>query len=184
MDGNHNFNAFYNWMKNAEPSNDQNTQTSQNSSNPAPFPDMGNISMHPLPIHFAPRVANMGNPFAMSSQNWGNFQHVINPTMIGGASTESSADQRPQTPTGAVEESQVPNISSDVDADARIGEECGRVNGRSNQKVRFTLAENTLLIQSWLNISKDPIKGNDQKSDTFWSISLFFCVSSAFPISN
>jgi hypothetical protein len=29
-------------------------------------------------------------------------------------------------------------------------------------------AEDLLLVQSWVNISTDPIQGNDQKSTTFW----------------
>ncbi|MCH96602.1 glutathione S-transferase T3-like [Trifolium medium] len=28
--------------------------------------------------------------------------------------------------------------------------------------------EDLLLVQSWLNVSKDPIQGNGQKSTTFW----------------
>ncbi|XP_058764976.1 glutathione S-transferase T3-like [Vicia villosa] len=32
----------------------------------------------------------------------------------------------------------------------------------------FTREEDTLLMQSWLNVSKDPIVGVDQKVDSFW----------------
>ncbi|AES97067.1 hypothetical protein MTR_5g044920 [Medicago truncatula] len=34
-------------------------------------------------------------------------------------------------------------------------------------KTRFQPKEDELLIQSWLNISKDPIVGNDQRGDSF-----------------
>jgi len=35
-------------------------------------------------------------------------------------------------------------------------------------KIRFKPKEDELLIQSWLNISKDPIVGNNQRGDSFW----------------
>ncbi|XP_024015027.1 glutathione S-transferase T3-like [Eutrema salsugineum] len=39
-------------------------------------------------------------------------------------------------------------------------------------------AEDTLLISSWLNTSKDPVVGNEQKSGTFWSrIALYFAAN-------
>jgi hypothetical protein len=32
----------------------------------------------------------------------------------------------------------------------------------------FTKDEDTLLIQSWLNVSNDPVVGVDQKTVSFW----------------
>ncbi|XP_024011205.1 glutathione S-transferase T3-like [Eutrema salsugineum] len=39
-------------------------------------------------------------------------------------------------------------------------------------------AEDTLLISSWLNTSKDPVVGNEQKGGTFWSrVATYFAAS-------
>ncbi|PNY02171.1 glutathione S-transferase t2-like protein [Trifolium pratense] len=35
-------------------------------------------------------------------------------------------------------------------------------------RVGFTQEEDTLLLQSWLNVSKDSVVGNDQKAEGFW----------------
>ena len=43
-----------------------------------------------------------------------------------------------------------------------------RLGGRTNSKVRLTIEEDTLIFQSWLNISKDAIVGVSQKLDSFW----------------
>lgn len=39
----------------------------------------------------------------------------------------------------------------------------------SQRKVNFTLEEDMMLISSWLNISLDPIRGNERKSEAYWS---------------
>ena len=40
---------------------------------------------------------------------------------------------------------------------------------KKNKRIRFEPPEDELLIQTWLNISKDPIVGVDQKADSFWA---------------
>ncbi|XP_024628620.1 glutathione S-transferase T3-like [Medicago truncatula] len=49
-----------------------------------------------------------------------------------------------------------------------LGEEVGATSVAKDSKTRFQPKEDELLIQSWLNISKDPIVGNDQRGDSFW----------------
>ena len=29
-------------------------------------------------------------------------------------------------------------------------------------------AEDLILVQSWMAVAQDPVRGNDQKADTFW----------------
>ena len=45
---------------------------------------------------------------------------------------------------------------------AQTGEE------KNKQRCKWTTAEDLVLISSWLNTSKDPVVGNEQKSGTFW----------------
>jgi len=49
-----------------------------------------------------------------------------------------------------------------------LNEEVGTTSVVKTSKVRFQPKEDELLIQSWLNISKDPIVGVDQRGDSFW----------------
>jgi len=42
------------------------------------------------------------------------------------------------------------------------------LSGCANSKQRFIMDANKLLISAWLNVSKDPIVGVDQKGDGFW----------------
>ncbi|KAJ1400114.1 glutathione S-transferase t2-like protein [Sesbania bispinosa] len=39
---------------------------------------------------------------------------------------------------------------------------------QKTQRLRFTIEEDKLLIQSWLNVSKDVVVGVNQKADSFW----------------
>jgi len=48
-----------------------------------------------------------------------------------------------------------------------LNEEVGTMLVVNNSKVRFQPKNDELLIQSWLNISKDPIVGIDQRGDSF-----------------
>ncbi|KAJ1431589.1 glutathione S-transferase t2-like protein [Sesbania bispinosa] len=112
----------------------------------------------------------MGNPYAMPSQGGLNYPlPTTSPLGFGGASTRSSggdcSDQQLQTPAG---ESQVPSFSSQINLESATDED-RRLGGRTNSKQRYTKEEDTLLIQFWLNISKDPIVGVDKKADGFWS---------------
>ncbi|AES90043.2 glutathione S-transferase T3 [Medicago truncatula] len=47
-------------------------------------------------------------------------------------------------------------------------EEVGATSVANTLKTRFQPKEDELLIQSWLNISKDPIVGNGQRGGSFW----------------
>ncbi|KEH15532.1 no-apical-meristem-associated carboxy-terminal domain protein [Medicago truncatula] len=49
-----------------------------------------------------------------------------------------------------------------------LNEEVRTTSVANTSKVRFQPKEDELLIQSWLNISKDPIVGIDQRGDSFW----------------
>ncbi|KAF8097313.1 hypothetical protein N665_0291s0022 [Sinapis alba] len=46
------------------------------------------------------------------------------------------------------------------------------------ERRKWTLADDVLLISSWLNTSKDPVVSNEQRSGTFWSrVSAYFAAS-------
>ncbi|KAK2373571.1 glutathione S-transferase T3 [Trifolium repens] len=49
-----------------------------------------------------------------------------------------------------------------------LGEEVGTTLVVNTSKTRFQPKEDELLIQSWLNISRDPIVRIDQKNYSFW----------------
>jgi hypothetical protein len=48
-----------------------------------------------------------------------------------------------------------------------LGDEVGSTLVVNKPKTRFQLKEDEFIIQSWLNISKDPIVGIDQKGESF-----------------
>jgi hypothetical protein len=48
------------------------------------------------------------------------------------------------------------------------GEEVGTTLVVNMSKTRFQPNEDELLIQTWLNISRDPIVGIDKKGDSLW----------------
>ncbi|KAF2601972.1 hypothetical protein F2Q70_00028389 [Brassica cretica] len=53
-------------------------------------------------------------------------------------------------------------------------------NSTAERKDRRTWSptDDIVLISSWLNTSKDPVVGNEQKSDTFWTrVAAYFCAS-------
>jgi hypothetical protein len=49
-----------------------------------------------------------------------------------------------------------------------LGDEVGSTLVVNKPKTRFQLKEDESIIQSWVNISKDPIVGVDQKGESFW----------------
>ncbi|KAI5414550.1 hypothetical protein KIW84_040151 [Lathyrus oleraceus] len=58
---------------------------------------------------------------------------------------------------------QVPPFSTQVGTEKEE-----RVVVKKKSREQFTREEDILLIQSWLNVSKDPIVGVDQKAESFW----------------
>nr|XP_027186457.1 uncharacterized protein LOC113784446 [Cicer arietinum] len=74
----------------------------------------------------------------------------------------------PQIPIGPMPACQVPQFSTQVGFKNTIVEEGEEHHGRKKSRELFTMDEDTLLIQSWLNVSKDSIIGVDQKADGFW----------------
>ncbi|XP_058783494.1 glutathione S-transferase T3-like [Vicia villosa] len=74
----------------------------------------------------------------------------------------------PETPNEFMSERQVPQFSTQVGVEnITIDKEQRRPVKKKPREV-FTREEDTLLMQSWLNVSKDPIVGVDQKVDSFW----------------
>ncbi|CAL5204260.1 unnamed protein product [Lathyrus oleraceus] len=71
---------------------------------------------------------------------------------------------RPQMNSNSMEFStQVPPFSTQVGTEKEE-----RVVVKKKSREQFTRDEDILLIQSWLNVSKDPIVGVDQKAENFW----------------
>ncbi|KAJ1391371.1 putative glutathione S-transferase [Sesbania bispinosa] len=68
----------------------------------------------------------------------------------------------------SIAESEVPPKSFEVGLENIVINEEQILGGRTKSKARFTMEEDTLLIQSWLNVSKDAIVGIDQKAESFW----------------
>ncbi|CAL5192920.1 unnamed protein product [Lathyrus oleraceus] len=65
---------------------------------------------------------------------------------------------------------QVPPFSTQVPPfSTQVGtEKEERIVVKKRSREQFTREEDILLIQSWLNVSKDPIVGVDQKAESFW----------------
>ncbi|XP_013589385.1 PREDICTED: glutathione S-transferase T3-like [Brassica oleracea var. oleracea] len=64
--------------------------------------------------------------------------------------------------------SQVPSLGSQA---VELPAEC-------KERRTWTVTEDIVLISSWLNTSKDPVVGNDQKSTTFWTrVAAYFSAS-------
>ncbi|CAI8606909.1 unnamed protein product [Vicia faba] len=94
-------------------------------------------------------MSNYQNPNPQNSQ----FPYV--PT--------NSAIFFPETPIGFMSGCQVPPVSTQVGTEKEE-----RVVVKKKSREQFTRDEDILLIQSWLNVSKDPIVGVDQKAESFW----------------
>ncbi|XP_050890682.1 glutathione S-transferase T3 [Lathyrus oleraceus] len=77
----------------------------------------------------------------------------------------------PQMNSNSMEFStQVPPFSTKVPPfSTQVGtEKEERIVVKKRSREQFTREEDILLIQSWLNVSKDPIVGVDQKAESFW----------------
>ncbi|XP_058726702.1 uncharacterized protein LOC131598084 [Vicia villosa] len=69
---------------------------------------------------------------------------------------------------GFMSERQVPQFSTQVGIENTTVEKDQRCSVKRKTREVFTREENILLMQSWLNVSKDPIVGVDQKAEGFW----------------
>ncbi|XP_058773704.1 glutathione S-transferase T3-like [Vicia villosa] len=74
-----------------------------------------------------------------------------------------------ESPIGSTTDSQVPVFSTQDGLENITFAEEGERSTQKKQRVRFLEEEDKLLIQTWLNISKDSVVGVDQKADSFWS---------------
>ena len=71
--------------------------------------------------------------------------------------------------------SQVPFLSSQGTEDPNIGDEPP---AERKERRTWTPTYDIVLISSWLNTSKDPVVGNEQRSVTFWKrIAAYFSAS-------
>ncbi|KAJ1431739.1 glutathione S-transferase t2-like protein [Sesbania bispinosa] len=91
--------------------------------------------------------------------------------MVGGTSIGASGGQSTNNDHDAssefASETQTPVFSSEVGLDnITLNEEEQPTQRR--QRARFTMEEDILLIQSWLNVSKDAVVGVNQKAYSFW----------------
>ncbi|XP_024006092.1 glutathione S-transferase T3-like [Eutrema salsugineum] len=60
--------------------------------------------------------------------------------------------------------------SSEVPVFSTQTSEAPSVGGKTPaQRIKWTPKEDVILISAWLNTSKDPVVGNDQKASAFWS---------------
>ncbi|KAJ1389625.1 No apical meristem-associated, C-terminal domain [Sesbania bispinosa] len=134
---------------------------------------MGNFPMYPYPGFFHPHMTNMQNSYPMMGQYGLNFQSpqpnlVMHSGSSRGAIGGEGTNEQAQTPVASIAESEVPSKSFEVGLENIVINEEQILGGRTKSKARFTMEEDTLLIQSWLNVSKDAIVGIDQKAESFW----------------
>ncbi|KAL2342201.1 hypothetical protein Fmac_010141 [Flemingia macrophylla] len=119
--------------------------------------------MYPPPPH------NSSNPFfsMYPPQPTTNPSNYYKPQMfyqIG----EEQVDKEVDSTIGSISTSQggLNNINLDVEEQQQKEEEY--LSTQKKSRVSFSVEEDTLLIQSWLNISKDSIIGVDQTGNNFW----------------
>ncbi|XP_058782447.1 uncharacterized protein LOC131656905 [Vicia villosa] len=145
----------------------------QNCGIPPIIPNQQNASNNPNSHH----NSKFQNPtFIPNQQNYPHFrnypyyyQHFPSqsnsPTMFHGVQMDNSHveanDQEPETPQFCTQ-------AQDGLETINLDEEVKTTPVTNMLKIRFQPKEDELLIQSWLNISRDPIVGIDQKGDSFW----------------
>ncbi|XP_058772007.1 glutathione S-transferase T3-like [Vicia villosa] len=111
-------------------------------------PSIRNYSYHtsPYPYQYQQFSSQSTNP---------NMPHVV---QIGSSGVESN-DQEHGTPQFCTQ------VSLE---NTNLGEEVASAPVVNTPKQRFQPKEDEILIQSWLNVSKDSLVGVDQKGDSFW----------------
>ncbi|CAI8617600.1 unnamed protein product [Vicia faba] len=126
--------------------NFQNSHFIPNSQN---NPHFGNYSYHtpPYPYQYQQLTSQPTNP---------TIPHVA---QIGSSGVQSN-DQEHETQQFCIQGS-VETIN--------LGEEVASAPVAKTPKQRFQQKEDEVLIQSWLNVSKDSIVGVDKKGDSFWN---------------
>ncbi|PNX54585.1 glutathione S-transferase t2-like protein [Trifolium pratense] len=128
------------------------------SQNPQPFMfqsppfSTGNNSQYPRPFMFQPSPTNISSQYTHST---------------GTNDVVESPNVESESPIGSTTDSQVPVFSTQVGLENITFAE-GENSTQKKQRVRFLEEEDKLVIQTWLNVSKDSVVGNDQKSDCFW----------------
>ncbi|CAK8577424.1 unnamed protein product [Lathyrus sativus] len=107
-------------------------------------------------------------PTGDSSQNFQPFMFQSPPFSTSNNSqyTRPFMFQPPPTESPNIE-SESGNSTQDGLENITFTEE-GERSTQKKQRLRFIEEEDKLLIQTWLNISKDSIVGVDQKADSFW----------------
>ena len=150
------WNPYYNYMQ---------TPTGDGSQNFQSF-------MYPRP----PLPNNVGSQYPQSfmSQNPRPYMFQSPPLTI----DNDSQNPRPfifqppsvelESPIESTTDSQVPVYSTQVGLENVTFMEEGERSSQKKHRFRFSDEEDKLLIQTWLNISKDPVVGVDQKADSFW----------------
>ncbi|CAK8562181.1 unnamed protein product [Lathyrus sativus] len=132
----------------SNPHHNPNFQNSPFILNPQNNPHFGNYSYHPPPYPYQYQQ--------FTSQS-------TNPIMPHGAQIGSS-DAQPND-----QEDETPQFCTQGSLETvNLGEEVASVRVVNMHKQRFQQKEDEILIQSWLNVSKDSIVGVDQKGDSFW----------------
>ncbi|KAK6141343.1 hypothetical protein DH2020_024893 [Rehmannia glutinosa] len=122
-------------------------------------------------------LRGMSNQFVMPSNPYGIFPpqpSVIPSDESRKAGIDASAtDKEPTTPS-SFQEFQFPQYSTQVgleniipDKDKEMSKEVGS-SVRGSRRTKWTMEEEVHLAKSWVNISQDPIVGNEQKDQAFW----------------
>ncbi|XP_048623773.1 glutathione S-transferase T3-like [Brassica napus] len=86
-------------------------------------------------------------------------------------SEHSSMDQRLRAQISQVPNNENPSRLLSFSHSPTVEESSSRAQTgeeKNKQRCKWTTAEDLVLISSWLNTSKDPVVGNEQKSGTFW----------------
>jgi len=170
-----NMNAYWQHFQNSHP------PSNQNSPNRPPFPHFeNNPNFQFLNFPYPPsNQSSQTHPFFPYMENNQNSQFYFlypyqnpNPTMYYGASMGTSSAQSTnktfETPRGSVSESEVAPFSTQ-DGLENITLDDGEEGATEKEKRSlFSREEDTLLISSWLGVSKDSIIGTDQTGRTFW----------------
>ena len=99
------------------------------------------------------------------------FQNLLNSQTPNTQWNESVPASVPRDPFQSVPASVPPSVPQDGNDDVEI------VSDRK-ERHKWTLVEDVVLISSWLNTSKDPVVGNEQKAIAFWKrIASYFAAS-------
>ncbi|CAL5213560.1 unnamed protein product [Lathyrus oleraceus] len=128
--------------------NNPNFQKSHFIPNPQNNPNFENYSYHTSPYPYQYKQ------FSFQSTNL-TMPHVV---LIGSSGVQSN-DHEHKTPQVCTQGSL---------ENTNLGEEVASAPVVNTPKQRFQQKEGEILIQSWLNVSKDSIVGVDKNGDSFW----------------